>query len=70
MIPAAYNEYRCSKCHKLFFKGVLVDSEVEVKCKKCGSLETIRGLKSADLVCLKPTCANRVVLPAEAREAA
>lgn len=60
MIPAAYNEYRCKKCNKLFFKGILVESEVEIKCKKCGSLEKIKGINAEQLLCLKPVCPNRV----------
>ncbi len=55
-----YNEYRCKKCDKLFFKGVLVDSEVEVKCKRCGQIETIVGVSKDKFICLKFPCLNRV----------
>lgn len=53
-------EYRCTKCQKLLFKGVLVDSTVEIKCKGCGSMATFQGEASASLLCLKEQCPNRV----------
>jgi len=35
-----YKEYRCD-CHKLLFRGNLTgDTAVEVKCKRCGSINT------------------------------
>lgn len=63
MIPAAYNEYRCKNCKKLFFKGILVDSEVEVKCKRCDNVQVLKGIDSSKLICLKDPCPNRVILP-------
>ena len=63
MTPAAlYNEYRCKNCDKLFFKGILVDSEVEVKCKRCGTIRTIKGVSKDKLVCFKYPCPNRVAV--------
>lgn len=35
-------EYRC-RCGKLLFKGSIVLSAVEIKCKRCGNLEIFRG---------------------------
>jgi len=63
VIPAAYHEYRCKECNKLFFKGILVDSEIEVKCKKCGHVEVLKGVDSNKLICLKHPCPNRIVFP-------
>lgn len=37
-------EVRCKKCNKLLFKGVLKkDSEVEIKCPRCGVVMHIIG---------------------------
>jgi len=38
-------EYRCA-CGKLLFKGLLYQSIVEVKCRRCGEVTT-RGLNEA-----------------------
>lgn len=54
-----YKEYRCNSCHKLLFKGVLVDSEVEVKCRGCGGLNTFHGISQERLLCYKEQCPNR-----------
>lgn len=53
-------EHRCDTCNKLLFKGILVDSTVEIKCKGCGSLTTFQGEPSGLLLCLKAECPNRV----------
>jgi phage FluMu protein Com len=53
-------EYRCQSCNKLLFKGLLVDSTVEIKCKGCATLTTFRGEPSGQLLCLKKDCVNRV----------
>ncbi|KKU78661.1 MAG: hypothetical protein UY04_C0030G0011 [Parcubacteria group bacterium GW2011_GWA2_47_7] len=55
-----FQEYRCNSCQKLLFKGILVDSEVEVKCRGCGSLNTFRGVSQERLLCFKDECPNRV----------
>lgn len=57
-----YKEYRCKQCNKLQFKGVLVDSEVEVKCKGCKQLTTFSGESSDKLICLVENCPGRVAL--------
>jgi len=57
-----YSEYRCKKCNKLFFKGVLVDSEIEVKCKRCGEIRTIKGVPTNEFVCFKVPCPNRATV--------
>jgi phage FluMu protein Com len=35
-------EYRCD-CNKLLFKATLVDGVVEIKCKRCAKVSTIRS---------------------------
>lgn len=54
-----YKEYRCPTCNKLLFKGLLVDSEVEVKCRGCGNLHPFTGMSKAKLLCYKEGCGNR-----------
>ena len=54
-----YQQYRCPSCAKLLFKGVLVDSEVEVKCRGCGALSTFHGISKDMLLCFKEGCLGR-----------
>lgn len=54
-----YKEYRCPSCHKLLFKGLLVDSTVEVKCRGCGGLNPFTGESKGKLLCYKEECGNR-----------
>jgi hypothetical protein len=42
--PSELKEYRC-ECGKLLFKGCLLISLVEVKCKSCGRLMLFRGVR-------------------------
>lgn len=56
----AHHEYRCEKCDKLFFKGILIDSEVEVKCKRCGEMNLIKGEPANKYVCLVYPCPRRI----------
>lgn len=41
MDPAVLNEYRC-ECGRLLFKGVLLNCNLEIKCKKCGKINIFR----------------------------
>jgi PAS domain S-box-containing protein len=41
------NECRC-KCGKLLLKGVFFDGTVEIKCKKCGTINSIGRTKLTD----------------------
>lgn len=36
------NEYRCIHCNKLFFKGVIHQGEIEIKCRGCKNMNTIK----------------------------
>lgn len=33
-------EFRCEKCGRLFFKGDLIEGDLDVKCTKCGNFTT------------------------------
>lgn len=61
--PMQYGEYRCQGCDKLLFKGVLVGSEIEVKCKRCGKMNAFAGISEDSLLCFIPNCPNRVARP-------
>lgn len=37
-------QYRCQSCNKLLFKGSLVISTVEIKCRKCGMISLFNVL--------------------------
>ena len=47
MANSFLNEHRC-KCGKLLLKGIFFDSTLEIKCKKCGTINKIGILKLAD----------------------
>lgn len=55
-----YKEYRCPTCHKLLFKGLLIDSEVEAKCRGCGNLSTFKGEAKDKFLCAIEHCPNRI----------
>ena len=42
--PEFLQAYRCTSCGKLLFKGVLIVSTIQVKCRKCGTLATFGRL--------------------------
>lgn len=55
-----YNEYRCPQCNKLMFKGLLVDSEIEIKCRSCHRMNVITSVSHDAFLCMKKECPNRV----------
>lgn len=55
-----YKEYRCPNDGKLLFKGLLVEGEVEVKCKYCKELVIINQGDIQGIICMQSDCANRV----------
>lgn len=61
--PMKYDEYRCKGCEKLLFKGVLVGSEIEVKCKRCGKMNAFAGISEDSLLCFISPCPYRVFRP-------
>ncbi|MBI4268332.1 Com family DNA-binding transcriptional regulator [Candidatus Uhrbacteria bacterium] len=62
MKQISYKEYRCTHCKKLLFKGFLVDSAVEIKCKGCGALVTIVEASKDAYFCAVKACPGRVQL--------
>ena len=34
-------ETRCKKCRRLFFRGSVVEAEIEIKCPKCGYTQMV-----------------------------
>jgi len=34
-------EFRCKKCKKLFFKGLMNSGVIEIKCSRCSTLYRI-----------------------------
>ena len=54
-------EYRCDLCHKLLFKGILIESVIEVKCKRCHNITSFKGHQESEFVCLNsPHCPHRI----------
>lgn len=62
MCPASVHEYRCTHCQKLFFKGVLVEGEIEIKCRHCHELNHIHASQFNALLCMIEHCPNRISL--------
>ena len=60
-----YKEYRCSNCKKLLCKGVLIDSEIEIKCKQCNTFNTLVGSALNELICMIPHCPRRVYIDSQ-----
>ncbi len=59
-MPNCMTEYRCKTCHKLLFKGLLVEGSLEVKCKQCHEMTVIQATQFNELLCLIKKCPNRV----------
>ena len=59
-VASCYKEYRCPNDGKLLFKGLLVEGEIEVKCKECRQLVVVGRGDVDQLLCLKENCQNRV----------
>lgn len=57
-----YKEFRCKNCKKLLFKGLLIESEIEIKCKRCKELNSFQGESKDLLICMKVECLNRMSL--------
>lgn len=56
----SYKEYRCKNDGKLLLKGILIESEIEIKCKRCGQINVISGENTNDFICLIKNCPGRV----------
>ena len=53
-------EYRCPDCDKLLFKGLLIDSEVAIKCRRCRAIKTLKGEAADKFICYKYPCPHRI----------
>lgn len=58
----ACKEHRCTACHKLLFKGILVEGEIDIKCKHCHETNVIKKSEFNELLCLIPKCPHRVAI--------
>lgn len=56
----AFKEYRCHDCKKLLFKGFLVESVIEVKCRSCQAMNTVESSRNDELLCAVFPCPNRI----------
>lgn len=52
-------EYRCKDCNKLLFRGLLIESVIEIKCRSCQAMNMIESSKSDEYVCLVSPCPYR-----------
>ncbi len=57
---ACLTEYRCTHCHRMLFKGLLVEGSVEIKCKHCHAISTVTASRGDRLLCMIDPCPNRV----------
>lgn len=55
-----YKEHRCKNCEKLLFRGLLIGSEIEIKCKRCKELNKFTGESKDTLICMNINCLNRL----------
>lgn len=55
-----YKEYRCPNDKKLLFKGILISSSIEIKCRACKEFIKITGDVVDPYICKKESCPNRV----------
>jgi len=61
-MPVCRHEYRCTGCKKLLFKGLLIEGEVEIKCRHCHALTAISASKHDRLLCMVDPCPGRVTV--------
>lgn len=56
-------DYRCEGCEKLLFKGVLLNSEIEVKYKRCGQMNVFQGALTNNQLCMNAEhCPRRIAV--------
>ncbi len=46
-------------CKKLLFKGLLIESVVEIKCRSCQTMNTLESSRSDELICMVSPCPYR-----------
>ncbi len=67
-MSAVLRDYRCKQCRKLLFRGFLVESVVEVKCRSCHALTTIESSQFNDYLCAVYPCPHRVTVVSPPKE--
>lgn len=36
-------DYRCQHCNKLFFKAIILEAVIEIKCRSCKKISLIKN---------------------------
>lgn len=67
MTAIGFKEYRCHGCQKLLFKGLLVESVIEVKCRNCHVMNTIESSKFDELLCAVYPCPHRIAVASKSK---
>lgn len=59
-----YQEYHCKnkECHKLLFKGFVIEGDVEIKCKRCHEITLVRKTEMDEYLCAIKNCPNKIPL--------
>jgi len=59
------HEFRCKTDGKLLLKAALVNGDIEIKCRACGTINrfSAEGQVEAVHLCYKDGCPNRVSPP-------
>ena len=57
-----YREHRCQNCKKLLFKGLLIEGEIEVKCKHCHEMSVLKESAMNEYMCAIQHCPNRIAI--------
>jgi len=57
-----YREYRCKVCHKLLFKGILIEGDIQIKCKYCHEYTTVIESSLQEYLCGIKRCPQRIPL--------
>ena len=55
-------EFRCKVDNKLLLKACLVDADIEIKCRSCGTINTFTKHDGVDptFVCYNKSCDHRI----------
>ncbi len=62
MATICLREYRCQACKKLLFKGALVESVIELRCKHCHYTNIIESSAFNELLCAVYPCPHRLTV--------
>lgn len=58
----AFQEYRCKTCKKLLCKAILVEGDIEIKCKNCHAINNLVATQFNNLLCAIANCPGRVTV--------